>query len=277
MLRRLLLLAAVPVIAAVAFAWSAAADKPQPQPAARPEPTVASRLAQRIDFPGIDDPETKLDDALALLTKQSGLTFDVNETAFRNDMIEKPLEQKVGTISKMKNVIVERVLRKLLARSPAPSGATFMVRREAVEITTGFAQVAEVWSDSKNPDEVDRTKRLPQLPLVNADFDRRPLSEALKELARQSGINIVVDVRVAEKARVPVTVRLLNTPIDTAVRLLADMADLKPFLVDNLLYVTTPENAAHLEARERPKPQDDADSGPRIGNGPGHRPPEGGM
>jgi len=275
MARRPVLLAALPVLAAAILTWSVAADNPKPQPvpqpATRPEPTVIDRLAKRIDFPGFDDPEEKLDTALDLLTRQSGLTFDVNETAFRNDMVEKPLDQRVGAVPKMKNVTVERVLRKMLARLQVSSGATFLVRRETVEITTGAAQVAEVWSKELHA-EGDRTPRQPQLPLVQAVFDKVPLSEAFKELARQSGINVVLDARVAEKARVPVTVRLVNTPVDTAVRLLADMADLKPFLVDNLLYVTTRENADRLEERERPRAGDDLDAGPRIGNGPARHP-----
>ena len=281
MTRRFVSLAALPILAAAALTWSAAADKPKPQPdpqpAARPVPTLISRLQERIDFPGIDDPETKLDEALALLTKQSSLTFDVNEAAFRNDMVEKPLDQKVGVIPKIKNVTVERMLRRILNRIQAPSGATFLVRREAIEITTGAAQSAEVWGKVVAMDAVEPTSRQPQLPLVQAAFDKVPLNDALKDLARQGGINIVVDVRVAEKARVPVTVRLVNTPIDTAVRLLADMADLKPFLVDNLLYVTTRENADRMEAQARPSPNADEGTGPRIGDGPGHHPQDAGM
>jgi hypothetical protein len=268
--------------------WSPAADKPQPkpEPAAKAELSLAERLARRIDFPGIDDPETKLGEALDKLAKESGLAFDVNERAFAEEMVEDILSKPIGSpLPRMKNVTAERVLYKLLARVPAASGATFLVRREAVEITTGHAQVAEVWSRVLNGDELERSSRQPQLPLVSADFDRRPLGEALKELARQGGMNVVVDVRVAEKAKAPVTARLLNTPLDTAVRTLADMAELKPFLLDNLLYVTARDNADRLEERERgPKPgiggmPDEIDNrGPsRIGSGPAHgRPLRGG-
>ncbi len=37
-------------------------------------------------------------------------------------------------------------------------------------------------------------------------------------------------------------------PLDTAVRILADMADLQPVIMDNVIYVTTRENAVRLEA-----------------------------
>ena len=40
---------------------------------------------------------------------------------------------------------------------------------------------------------------------------------------------------------------MLNVPVDTAVRVLADMADLQPAFLDNVIYVTTRENAKRLE------------------------------
>jgi hypothetical protein len=288
MSRRVVLLLAAPVLAALT--WSMAADKSQPpaapQLAAAPRPAVspADRLATRIDFAGFDDPDLKLGEALDKLGRDTGLAFDLNEAAFRAESIDDVLTNAIGAaVPKMKNVTVERVLLKLLARIPAQSGATYLVRRESVEITTGAAQVAEVWSPNRDPNVIDLSPREPRLPLVSVQFDRKPLAEALKELARQGGMNVVVDARVAEKAKFPVTARFRNTPLDTAVTTLADMVDLKPFVVDNLLYVTTRDNADRLDERERPKGMPD-DSGPgprRIGNGParGRRPsaPDGGM
>jgi hypothetical protein len=91
-------------------------------------------------------------------------------------------------------------------------------------------------------------------------------------------MNVVLDVRAADKAKVPVTVRFVNTPLDTAVRLLADMAELKPYAVDNLYFVTTRENADRLTERPRVNAleADEAMEGPpgpyRVGHGPGARP-----
>jgi transcriptional regulator with XRE-family HTH domain len=90
----------------------------------------------------------------------------------------------------------------------------------------------------------------PRLPLVHGDFNNRALEEALKELAEQAEMSVVLDIRVKEKAKIPVTARFLNTPLDTAVRFLADMAGLKSLQVDNLLYVTSPENAEKIEKIE---------------------------
>ncbi len=268
MSRRVLLIGAPLLgLAAVAVAWPLPAqkpsDKPAPAAAAKAEPSPAERLQARVDFPGVDDPKATLQDALDLLARDSGLTFDVNEAAFRDAMAgADPLNRAIEDrpLPKLKGAPAVRVLRAILAR--VPGGAAYMVRRESVEITTAAAQAAEVW-----PKDYDG----PRLPLVSASFDNKPLGEALRELARQGEMNIVVDAA-AEKAKAPVSARFVNAPLDTAVRVLADMAGLKPFPVDNLFYVTTAENADRLQEQERRK-RSENDQPPRQGNGP-HAQPE---
>src|SRR5262249_1285354 len=93
----------------------------------------------------------------------------------------------------------------------------------------------------------------PFLPLVQNTFEKKALEKVLRELADECEFSIVLDGRVEDKAKAVVSGRFQNTPLDTAVRLLADMADLKPFLVDNVLYVTSKENAALLEEQELKK------------------------
>ena len=85
-------------------------------------------------------------------------------------------------------------------------------------------------------------------PLVCAKFDKRPLGEALKKLADDTPWSLVLDARVGDKAKLEITTTLKSVPLDTAVRILADMADLQPVIMDNVIYVTTRENAARLEA-----------------------------
>ncbi len=63
----------------------------------------------------------------------------------------------------------------------------------------------------------------------------------------------MLDARVGEAAKVPVSAELTNVPLDTAVRLLADMAGLKSVQIDNVVYVTTPANAAVLQKEQEQK------------------------
>jgi hypothetical protein len=176
------------------------------------------------------------------------------------------LQEPIATtpLAKMSQVSMSTLIRKILARIPTTPGndAVFMVRRDGrsayrLEITTLPYLKTEVWGNSFNG---------PLLPVVSADLANRPLSEALQELADRANYNIILDARAAEKGKTAVTARLLNVPLDTAVGMLADQADLKPFLIDNMLYVTTKENANRLEEQEKLRLQQDDGSGRRAGS-----------
>jgi hypothetical protein len=191
------------------------------------------------------------------------LSFDFNDAAFKADGLDDPrLFQivKEKPIPAMDSASLDRFLRKALARLPVPSGATYLIRQDHIEITTNQAIRAQIWGGHQGP----------FFPLIHADIENKPLDEALKELAKQSEHNIVVDARAAEKAKTIVTARFTNTPLDTAVALLADMADLKPVLQDNVIYLTTRENALRWESRQKkemPAPDPEGPTGPRIGSG----------
>jgi hypothetical protein len=237
----------VGLLGLLAWAWAASPaeqpkpDNPMPKAQAKADDSPAGKLARRVDFRGIDDPKATLDEALRILASRYELNFDVNEAAFKLDQVSDPLKVEIATptpISEMKNVTLETALRKILARVPSASGAVLMVRRDLVEITTGEAQRLEVWGQGYTG---------PRLPLVHVSLNKRPLDEALNHLAEQSQFNVVLDRRAGEKATTTVTARFRNVPLDTAVRLLAEMADLRSVHLDNVLFVTTKAHAASLE------------------------------
>jgi hypothetical protein len=218
---------------AVAAAWAA--------PAPPAPPSITATLAKEINFAGMEDPKQDLAGALEQFSKVYGLVFDINEKAFAAENMKDVAKTEIANptpVPPMK-ARLETVLRKVLSRVPAPSGAAFVVRDDHIEITTGATLASEVWGDFKGP----------HLPLVMASLDKQPLDEALRQLADQTHFNVVLDNRAAEKGVTPVTAKFRNTPLDTAVRLLADMADLRSVQLDNVLYVTTKENAAAMEAR----------------------------
>jgi uncharacterized small protein (DUF1192 family) len=223
-----------------------AADAPKPR-------DYKQLMQQRVDYNGIDDPKAKLSEILDELAGQYDLTFDVNERAFEPEGLKDVLTISVVTdgkpLQKMNGVRFDRLLRKILDRVPCESGATFVLHEDVIEITTMQAVLGGVYANGQRRG----------LPLVNADFEKKPLDEALKELAKQSEFNILIDPRPAEKVKTPVTAKLKNVPLDSAVQLLADMADLKAVLQDNILYVTTKENAKGVEIDIRKRIDPDLD------------------
>jgi hypothetical protein len=226
--------------------------------------SLAAKLQRASQLPPLDDKNTTLQEVLDLVSDRHDITIDVNDVAFKvdgvNDVASSPLVQEKPLHIK-KNARLEHALRLILARVPVD--ATFLLRRNSIEITTVAAAGREIWG---------KDYQGPYLPLVHNTFEKQPLEKVLRDLADESEFTIVLDGRVEDKAKVAVSGRFLNTPLDTAVRLLADMADLKPFLVDNVLYVTSKENAALLEEQELKKVKQAQEMGtdapaPRVGAG----------
>ena len=200
------------------------------------------RLNQPVRFGGFEDPKITFIEGLEYLAKTYDLAFDINEQAFKDSDIKEvgklepanptpvpPMQTKLGT-----------VLKKLLLRvSPT---TTYVIRDDMIEVTTTKAIRKELFADRP---------RGPLPPLVSSSFDKASLESACKELSQPS-LNIVLDGRVAKEAMTPVTADLVNVPLDTAVGLLADMAGLKVVPIDNVLYVTSKDNArALMEEREK--------------------------
>ncbi len=210
-------------------------------PTPKQPPSMVQKVNQRANFDGVNDPKATLNDVLDKLSKLYDVSFDINEIAFKVDAVMDVGKTEIANppIPAMKNVQIERVLRSILGRVPAPSGAVFSVRGDHIEITTGAFQKTEIWGSYRGP----------CLPLMNVVLDKVPLEDAVRQLADQTDFNILVDNRVGEKAKTLVSARLINTPLDSALRLLTDMSDLRSVQLDNVLYVTTKENAVALEAR----------------------------
>jgi hypothetical protein len=251
------------LVLAVAVSFSVAQTPPKAvdkMESPAPEKTLRERMRENqkkltasIDFAGVDDPTTTLGDVLKDLGKRYDIVIDVKDRAFEaeglRDVLSTPLVSDGKPLPPLKAVSLDYVLRKIFSRIPVVSGATYINRGETIEITTGQFRYAEIYfdPDRQGPD-------LPAfiaLPLVHRNVAKQPLEDALKEIAEHTLINIVLDARVGEKARAAVTADFADVPLDMAVGVLADMADLKSVLLANVLYVTTRDNAKVLQAEYR--------------------------
>jgi tetratricopeptide (TPR) repeat protein len=102
-------------------------------------------LSKPVTFKGFEDPKTTLAEALDVLAKFYNVTFDVNEKAFAFEQLKDVLKTPVaeGTPIPEMRATLGTVLRKVLARVPVGSGATWIIRRDVIEITTGTFASAE--------------------------------------------------------------------------------------------------------------------------------------
>lgn len=107
---------------------------------------LKNTLLKQVRWPGLKDGDFKLSEVLEQLSRVYNLEFDINEKAFAADGVMDVNAQIVASADKPLppvNGSVGTVLKKILARIPAGSTATFMIRRESIEITTGAASIAE--------------------------------------------------------------------------------------------------------------------------------------
>jgi hypothetical protein len=267
MIRALVCVGLLAACAALASAWSLPARhalRPGAAPPGAEAPakplSLAEKLQRTVDFNGFDDPKTTLTEALAHLAKLYDVAFDVNERAFKyemlNDVLKTPIAE-TNPIPPMRKVRLRRVLAKVLERIMIPSGATWLIRRDHVEVTTNAFARAEVYAgdptrgEPLNPLE-DRMEGTPPpielFPLVTVDLHKKPLAEALDALAEDYDLNVVLDSSLGEdKGKVPVALKVRKVPADTVVLLLASRAGLEVVQLDNVLVVTTQAGGATLK------------------------------
>jgi hypothetical protein len=252
------------------------------QPAAAPAESAAARaaaIAAKLARPvKIDKQENvPLRDVLEFLGDQVGVTFLVNDQALSgggpgmavaNAAAGAPEDYRVH-VPKLANVRLSRVL-DLIARQV--NGA-WLVRPDCVEITSvGERQRAGVFrTDPSNADAADVDQTRTDVPLVNLSVKGRPLADVLAGLASLYERSVIVSPQSGDKARAPVSAEFLNVPFDTAVLMLADMADLKVVPRDNALYVTTAERVAQWtkELQEQQMRMWQLQGGQNLGGGLG--------
>jgi hypothetical protein len=222
--------------------------EPRPKDLRAKTEHVLEVLATLVPFPAkgdenLVDRKTTLGEILhGVLGPRYNIEFIVDEAAFADagkDERFQPLDAKVlETPLSLVDVSVEDLLRQLLARVPFEAGVTFLVDRGNILITTVSAQRARIWG---------KAHKGPYPPIVYANFQRVPLLQAVQDIATKGSVTLIVSDVVAEKMRMPITTQLINAPLDTAAVMLADIADFQPVFKDNLLYITTRENANRLE------------------------------
>jgi hypothetical protein len=200
-------------------------------------------------------PDTPLKEALEFLSDRYGLTILVDATAFSEaEDGGGSVEDAPVRLPKLTGIPLSTILRALLDQVKG----TYVIRPGYIELTTmQRVRPEHKWIIGQYPPLPPvSTGQLPRPRLVYAVFEKRALEDALKELAEASDLSIVIDARMTDKAKLSVSATLNNVPVDTAVRVLADMIDLKMVILDNVLYVTSATNAAALQKEEKQRQAD---------------------
>lgn len=217
-------------------------------------------LSRLVRYDGIDDPKQTLEETLDQLATRHNVQFEVNEAAFRAEGKDDVLKTAIAVPSPIPpmHATLANVLRRILSRI-AGANATYVIRKDLIEVTTGQALGLELHLlDGVPPgnESVETLAERASQPLVYENFANTTLSHALQTVAESSHDNVVLDPAAVDKeSPVAITASLHNVRAETAVRTLAAMADLEVVRLDNVLFVTTRDKAAQLRETWKFQPQ----------------------
>jgi hypothetical protein len=218
---------------------------------------VRRLLAQPTDKlrTGVDK-GTPLKDALDFICRihevlpGQSLKYRIDHKAFA-DAGEPNIEEKQMELPPMPKVPLAVILDDLLSRLDPPEvRGTFRIVGDYIEITTLTRMNSVFYFDQ----------------LIDIELDKRPLAEALQDVMDRHGVTITLDGSVGDKAKMPITTIFDRVPLQTVVRLMANMADLDVVPVENMLYVTTKTKAAELR-KENKRWKEDKELRPALPGG----------
>jgi len=201
---------------------------------AEPKKSLAAetqkKMQEMFDFAN-NDPMT-LKDAIQIMEQNGFPRIVIHQQTFKDENPDAPDLNEASVRFPVGKGGLTRAKTLRLVLDQVPTGnANFLVLPGYVLITT-----------------IDAS--LPNAQFIRgASFVQQPLDEALLQLGELSGISIVLDPRVGDKAKTAITARFpAETNVAQATRILADMADLKAVRVDAIMYVTTRSNMTAFPA-----------------------------
>jgi hypothetical protein len=197
---------------------------------ARDQPAI-ERIRKALDLPIVlDFSGQSLMEVLMHLREKSQVEFNIDQVGLA--MVGVNVDAGAGEpiVVKSNGGKLSAALRKLLAGQQL----TYVIFEDSVLITTP---------------ELATQRQMRQR--VNLDLDEVPLAKAVRDLGRNYAFNVVIDPRVTKQAQRPVSLTLDGASLETGVRLLAELADLKAVRLDNVLFVTTEERADKLRKEEK--------------------------
>ncbi|SRR6266851_7582513 len=191
-------------------------SKPKPDSQAQ---VIHKALEQPIS---VEFANSALQDAFAKLTDQTKLNFVLDRGSMQQIGIAP--EQSLVTI-KLDKAPLRVALRRLLS-----------------QYNLGYAVIGDMVLITTEDMAIHRQMRQ----RVNLDLDHVPLEEAVRDLAKWTVTNLIMDGHVTKEAKIPVSLKLQDVPLEVAVRLMANQAGLRPVRTGNVIYVTSKANAAEL-------------------------------
>ena len=225
----------------------------------------ANKLMGRVTIEKSLD-QVPLKEALEFLSSKYGISLIVDPTSFKVaegvaalELVAVMLDEdgilkRPVNLPAMKNVRLATVLKYICDQIDG----VYLLYPDHIKLVSGakaHALIGPIINYNRSlldPTLADEATESPErlicsIPLVHANYVSRPLQEALHDVEVRTNRSIAVASQAGEKGKIPVTVRLTNVPVETAVATLAEMAGLKMVRKGNVLLVTTSERAKDFD------------------------------
>jgi len=216
-------LAAPALLMAAAFVTAAPVTNP-PSGDSKKDETPAEKVRKALDQPtDIEIVNQPLATAILQLGEQTKVNFVIDSLTIQNQL---GIDLQGAAVNvKLTGVKLRSILRTMLSQH----NLSYAVLGDTVLITT---------------EDLATQRQMRQR--VSVEVEKQTLAQALKQLGRDTGTNLIVDTRVAKEAQGQVSLQLDDVPLETAVRLLGAMTGLKTVRVGNVLFVTNKETANEM-------------------------------
>ncbi len=250
--------AAAPLAAAAAAPAKADPPKKTTKPAALPVTEMAVRDTLNQPLGELDVDGLPFRALLDMLHDKHGLIARIDTPSFKrtggqeggadvNALYEQQIKIPVTRGMTVADLINEAV-------AQFPGKATYRIRGGQVVIVPAYIPPVVPGSNfdasgNPAPQMISSEHLSEQLNGEPVSFvaDGKTLTDAVKELRKLTGANIVIDARFRDKAKVEVDGSFNDTRLLTVLQVLGDMADLKPVTLNNVFYLTDAKNADKLQ------------------------------
>jgi hypothetical protein len=216
--------------------------KAEPKPAKKVDAAaeILAALGQPFQLrDGLNINDVPLFELVQDISKQTGVSFTINETSFKVVGQSNPKEEKpVLAATQLRDL----TLHQFLALTLDSMGMVYLVRNGTIEIVSVQHAARVTRAGLTEEGEFVRLKE----PLVSVIVKEKPLNEVVAQLAEAHDLNVVVLPQSGDARTGFVTARLLNVPADKALELLALQGDLRVVRRGAAFLITSRDHAKEL-------------------------------
>jgi hypothetical protein len=213
------------LVAGIAWAGLAPAA-PIPKNDPRPKTAVGPEFIRKVldGKTNLEFTNTHLPGVLNQLSEDHGINFVLDKSVIQQMGFE-PTDLMVDV--KIKEVKLRNGLRTMLNQF----NLTLAIVGDTVLVTT---EEQAIYKQLKHR--------------ISVDYDSVPLHKAIKELSQNHAINVVIDPRTlkTKAAETPVTLNVDDVPFEAVIRIMCEIAGLKPARMGNVIFITTEDRAERL-------------------------------